>query len=199
MKTGVIYCIENKINNKKYIGESLYYKRRWNDHKRHLNNNTHSNYHLQRSWNKYGKKNFKFKIIESNIPSPKLDSKEIYYIAKYNTFHGKGYNLTAGGDERSGKNNPMYGKCGEDNPFYGRKHSEETLKELRRLKKGKNHPRSKISKEVGLKIYNKYHKNDKITQKELSKKHNVCQNTISEITLCKHWTTKHLKEVESNV
>lgn len=31
----------------------------------------------------------------------------------------------------SGKNNPMYGKTGELNPFYGKKHSEETLTEIR--------------------------------------------------------------------
>lgn len=32
----------------------------------------------------------------------------------------------------SGKNNPMYGRNGELNPFYGKKHSEESLKKIRK-------------------------------------------------------------------
>jgi|Wag4MinimDraft_12_1082652.scaffolds.fasta_scaffold02176_1 group I intron endonuclease len=199
MKTGVIYCIENKVNGKKYIGESTNYKRRWNDHKNLLNKNKHFNNHLQNSWNKYSENNFNFKVIEKNIPLEKLDEKEIYYISKFNTFKGKGYNLTPGADKRSGKDHPMYGKRGKENPFYGRKHTKETLKKLSELKTGSNHPRSKISKKIGIKIYNEYHNHNQITQQKLAKKYNTNRNTISRITLCKHWTTRHLKEVKNNV
>ena len=34
-----IYCIENKINNKKYIGQSIHIHRRWSEHKYELNIN----------------------------------------------------------------------------------------------------------------------------------------------------------------
>ena len=65
IKNGIsgIYCIENKINNKKYIGQSQNIKTRWNSHIRKLDKNIHDNKYLQSSWNKYGKDNFKFYII----------------------------------------------------------------------------------------------------------------------------------------
>lgn len=59
-----IYEIRNVINNKYYIGSSKNIKKRWWRHKNDLKNNNHNNIHLQRAWNKYGKNNFIFKVIE---------------------------------------------------------------------------------------------------------------------------------------
>lgn len=92
-----IYYIKNKINNKKYIGQSIHIHRRWNEHKWELNNNVHHNDYLQKSWNKYGEENFEFKIIEL-CDEKNLDSKESYYISLYNTMNENfGYNLQSGG------------------------------------------------------------------------------------------------------
>lgn len=96
-----IYCIENLINNKKYIGQSKNINDRWSKHKNELNKNIHSNDYLQKSWNKYGEENFKFYVLEVCDES-ELDEKEIYYIELYNTLNRDlGYNLKSGGQNGS--------------------------------------------------------------------------------------------------
>ena len=88
-----IYCIENMIDNKKYIGQSCDIKRRFIEHKSHLNNNNHNNKHLQFAWNKFGENNFEFYIIEL-CEIQNLDDKETYYINMFNTQESSyGYNI----------------------------------------------------------------------------------------------------------
>ena len=61
-----IYCIENLINRKKYIGQSIDIYSRWYAHKSKLYGNRHENIHLQNSWNNYGDKYFHFYQEEHN-------------------------------------------------------------------------------------------------------------------------------------
>ena len=42
-----IYCIENLVNHKKYIGMSRDIKRRWIEHRTELNHNQHDNQYQQ--------------------------------------------------------------------------------------------------------------------------------------------------------
>lgn len=92
-----IYCIENIINNKKYIGQSVDVEGRWSKHQNSLSKGNHDNTYLQNSWNKHGKENFKFYILEY-CAKDKLDEKEIYYINLHNTMNREyGYNLKSGG------------------------------------------------------------------------------------------------------
>lgn len=89
-----VYMIKNKINNKMYIGSSVNYKRRWSQHKWYLNNGNHANKHLQNAWNKYGKENFVFKVIEECKDELQFE-REQYYIDRYNPFSPNGYNISA--------------------------------------------------------------------------------------------------------
>ena len=90
-----IYKITNKINNKKYIGQSIRVKERIAEHKNQLKNNTHHNQYLQNAYNKYGEQNFSYQII-CECERDELNDKEIFYIHKYDSFIN-GYNLTPGG------------------------------------------------------------------------------------------------------
>lgn len=93
---GSIYMIVNKINNKKYIGQTCKsVTRRFNEHLRAAIHNTHR--YLYHAINKYGPENFEIIELEKDIPIELLDEKEQYYINKYNTYND-GYNLTLGGN-----------------------------------------------------------------------------------------------------
>lgn len=89
---GIIYKITNKVNNKSYIGQTRYtIEFRWKQHQ-HKKDNTY----FHNAIHKYGVENFSIEILEEcNIED--LNQKEIFYIAKYDTFKN-GYNLTIGGD-----------------------------------------------------------------------------------------------------
>ena len=150
-----IYCIENIINNKKYIGKSVDINSRFDYHKSMLRKNKHDNDHLQKSWNKYGENNFLFNIIEE-CSKEQLVEKEIFYIKFFDT-QNKGYNMTKGGDGTLGRilsdetkikiSNSNKGKIisdktkkrmsenhydcsGKNNPWYGKKLPESIKKKM---------------------------------------------------------------------
>lgn len=97
-----VYCIRNKINDKRYIGSSWNIYDRWYMHKIELNENRHYNRHLQNAWNKYGEDAFEFSVIEiialdvEDCYQYEIDrlSKEKEWVKKFNTLDRKyGYNL----------------------------------------------------------------------------------------------------------
>lgn len=89
---GKIYKITNKVNGKVYIGQTRYtLEFRWKQHI-HKKDNTY----FHNAIKKYGPDNFQIELLEE-CPVEILDSREVFYIAKYNSFKD-GYNLTIGGD-----------------------------------------------------------------------------------------------------
>ena len=64
MAKGGVYEILNTTNSKRYVGSAANLPRRKKEHLRRLRGNKHHNRYLQRSWNKYGEKVFKFDVIE---------------------------------------------------------------------------------------------------------------------------------------
>lgn len=146
-----IYCIENIITNKKYIGQSINIYQRWKNHKSDLNNHKHPNDYLQHSWDKYGCENFMFYILEYCEPS-QLDDMEVKYIQKFDaTNETKGYNLNSGGLGNQTPTEYVRQKMrdnhadvsGINNPNYGKHMSDETKQKMianRNTAKGENHP-----------------------------------------------------------
>jgi group I intron endonuclease len=100
-----IYCWTNKINGKKYIGQSVdIYGRK----KAHIYSAGKYGTLFSKALYKYGFNNFDFEVLE-NTTEDKLDEREIYYIKEKNSYYldGHGYNMTRGGQGiQSGEANP---------------------------------------------------------------------------------------------
>lgn len=94
MELGLIYKYTSKTTNKSYIGKTLHsnYTRRHNKHKYEKDDS-----HFGRAKTKYGYEDFELSIVEDNIPADKLDEREIFWIAEYDSFNN-GYNSTKGGE-----------------------------------------------------------------------------------------------------
>ena len=93
-----IYIITNQVNGKAYIGQAVDIRHRFYNHRCDAfnPNDKKYNYPLYKAFRKYGLKNFSFEILEECDRS-ELNEKEIYYIAKYNSYYN-GYNQTKGGN-----------------------------------------------------------------------------------------------------
>ena len=102
MTTG-IYRITNTKNNKFYIGSSVCVENRRNKHYHSLEHNKHENSHLQRAWNKYGKENFKYEIVEEVHDKNKLLEKEQMWLDSSNCCdRSVGYNICEKASSRIG-------------------------------------------------------------------------------------------------
>jgi hypothetical protein len=96
---GVIYKIQNNINNKVYIGQTTNDNGFNGRYSYNLEENTH-NEHLKNSILKYGIDNFNIdKEFDIANSQEELDEKEIYWIEYYNSTNPKfGYNKKEGGN-----------------------------------------------------------------------------------------------------
>lgn len=91
-----IYKIENLINHKIYIGQSIEIERRLQKHK-----TIKDDLYIHRAIQKYGVKNFSFDIIQK-CSQKQLDEKQIYWIQYYNSLIPNGYNMIPGGSNGAG-------------------------------------------------------------------------------------------------
>lgn len=139
--TSGIYSIQNKINGKRYIGQSKNIERRFKDHLSRLENGNHDNDYLQKSFDKYGGQCFEFKIVcECSIED--LDKEEKRFINLYGTYL-QGYNLTTGGEISPMlmpeiRNKVSEAMKGEKNHNYGKQFSKQHKSKIKESNKGKH-------------------------------------------------------------
>lgn len=81
-----IYKIENLINHKIYIGQSVHIEKRWREHCWKTSDSL-----IGRAIKKYGKENFDFQILEETEDFSQLDDLETKYIKIFDTLAPKGY------------------------------------------------------------------------------------------------------------
>lgn len=146
---GIIYCFTNKINNKKYIGQTINPNQRYNAHKSNYQNSNNQEYNslLHRAFRKYGFENFDYEILSKDIDDIELlNQLEIFYIKKFNTKAPNGYNVESGG-KNAPKPKTLEHKKKEI--WSQAKLTEEEVIELRKAYKAKKSPTE---------IYNKKYK-----------------------------------------
>ena len=76
-----VYSIACLFNDKQYIGSSIDIKNRWRHHRVSLVKGGHKNRFLQRAWNKYGMKAFRFNIIELCQSNTRI-AEELFWVKK---------------------------------------------------------------------------------------------------------------------
>jgi len=139
-----IYCIQSKVNNKKYIGSSCNISKRYRMHLHHLRVLSHNNQHLINHVKKYGIKSLYFYVIElCNIEN--LIEREQYHIDNNTDL----FNCRIIADRNDGI------KWTEEmkQKFIGRKHSEKTKEKIRQLHLGNTYRLGKkLSEESKIKI-----------------------------------------------
>lgn len=147
----IVYCCENIINGKVYIGETKQSLReRWLEHKRLFNKTTKRkvNTIIYDAIRKYGTLNFNVYILEDNLfDNVERKEREKYWISKYNSFidaeNSNGYNMTIGGYFNSGASKEKVKKqqqtCIEKYgclPFHSKESLEKALKTNRKNHNG---------------------------------------------------------------
>lgn len=138
----IIYQIQNKINNKNYIGfSSKSVEKRWSKHCVDAKNGR--NTYLCNAIRKYGTENFDTKIIHccDNLDLAK-NFLEQHYIKNLKSYYldGNGYNMTLGGEGTIGHKHSNETKIKMSKSHTGRKHSDETKLKLSLQRTGVGNP-----------------------------------------------------------
>ena len=182
-----IYKIANKIDGKVYVGQSSQIEKRWKKHIETLNKNKHDNQYLQNAWNKYGKDNFIFEVIQEGKDRDELNYWETYWCDYYRpNVYNLQYTGNAHNMSEETRNKISIANKGQI-PFYKGKHlTEEHKRKIGISGKGKHgHNKGKhLSQEAKDKI-SKANKGRKLSEEQKKKIGDVARKT---------WTGRHHKK-----
>lgn len=141
-KKWVVYVHTNKINDKKYIGQT---SQSLEDRSGNDGIGYKKSPHFWKAIQKYGWDNFEHEIVAFELEKAEANKLEKKLIKEFKTQDSRyGYNLTVGGDGVVGwvpseewcKKNSERNK-GENNPMYGKHHTEQTRQKQSLAKQGK--------------------------------------------------------------
>lgn len=99
----IIYCVENTVNGKRYIGKTTYsLQKRWSHHRNDAKRGHHL---LSYAIRKYGEEAFTIREVARASTTAELDELEKTAIKELETHvsTGKGYNVTWGGSAEGGR------------------------------------------------------------------------------------------------
>ena len=183
----LIYLIENIVNGKIYIGQTIRsLKKRIAEHKSDAQNHKKKQCpYLHAAIRKYGWNNFKFHILDTAKSQEELDTMEVCWIDIFQSRNRNiGYNLEKGGRGTGRMSDETKLKISLS--LIGTKPSIETRLKLSQSKRGENHPHARLTKDIVKQI--RYdHEVNKMTCRSIEMKYGIVHSSASRILSYKAW------------
>lgn len=141
-----IYRITCTVNEKIYIGSAINLRKRWREHCKHLNQNTHHNPKLQSAWNKHGSSSFVFEVIELVLLPDLLIAREQHWFDTLQPFGDNGFNIAIIAGSPYGIKRTLQTREKLRIVNLGSKRSKEARRNMAKAQEGRKHKRETIEK-----------------------------------------------------
>lgn len=134
-----VHRITNKINGKNYIGITNNPHKRWSNERSYPTNPEKKRQVIQEAIHRYGKENFSFEILYSNLTVEEACELEAEMAIKYNSYAPHGYNIAKCGVRYTSASHDIFG---ENNP-----NAKITIEEAQYILDNRNKPMYALYKE----------------------------------------------------
>jgi len=181
-----IYVITNEVNGKEYVGVTSDLRGRWSSHKTAARKGHDT--HLYNAMRKHGVDQFSIQPVEHVEAREQAFDVEKQWIADLDTFHGRGYNQTTGGDAPpllTGEDAPLYGVTGEDHPTHGMT-GKDSPAYGRNDMSGEDNPAAKLTSDEASHV-KWYSLNSSLSQREIGSIFGVSKTMVRYIKFGENW------------